>query len=145
VSSGVLVDTNVLLAYSRNDHPRHAAAQAGIDRLVRQGDVLFVASQNIAEFWSVMTRPAGSPNGLGYLPSEARTAVDRLLEVFELLPDTDSAFAIWLDLVTRYNVSGKTTHDARLVAAMLANDVSRILTFNGSDFERYKEISIETP
>ena len=36
-----------------------------------------------------------------------------------------------------YNVSGVQVYDARLAAAMLAHNVTHILTFNTSDFARY--------
>jgi hypothetical protein len=31
------------------------------------------------------------------------------------------------------------------VSVMLANDVKRIYTFNGSDFERFPELSVKQP
>ncbi|MCA1639831.1 MAG: hypothetical protein LC768_16145 [Acidobacteria bacterium] len=36
-----------------------------------------------------------------------------------------------------YRVSGKTTHDARIVAAMQTHKIENLLTFNVSDFKRY--------
>jgi hypothetical protein len=42
-------------------------------------------------------------------------------------------------------VSGKKAHDARLVAAMLAHGLSRLLTFNVSDFARYPGITVLEP
>jgi predicted nucleic acid-binding protein len=36
-------------------------------------------------------------------------------------------------------------HDARLVAAMKAHGIGRILTFNGEDFERYPDIEVVIP
>jgi predicted nucleic acid-binding protein len=42
--------------------------------------------------------------------------------------------------VTTYKVIGVQVHDARLVAAMRVNGIQRLLTFNGDDFLRYKEI-----
>ena len=37
-------------------------------------------------------------------------------------------------VVVDYDVKGKNAHDARLVAAMLRQDVSHLLTFNDQDF-----------
>ena len=104
-----------------------------------------VARQRVAEFRAVATRPVGSLNGLGLSTAEARAMVDLLRRRFPVLPEPDETLDIWLDLVTRYGVSGKTTHDARLVATMLANGVTRILTFNGTHFARFAEITVETP
>ena len=120
-------------------------ALAAMERVLLAGDRVVIARQSMAELWAVATRPKGSPNGLGYTPADARAVVDDLLGRFPLLPETNGAFEVWLDLVTRYGVSGKTTHDARLVATMLANGVTRVLTFNGAHFARFAEITVEPP
>lgn len=141
----ILGDTNILLRYSREDDPQHEAVMNALAKLSLRGDRVVVASQSLAEFWAVATRPTGSTNGLGYSPAQAEKAVGKLLAVFDRLPERDGAFDTWLDLVTRYGVSGKTTHDARLVATMLANGVGRILTFNGAHFARFAEVTVDVP
>lgn len=40
---------------------------------------------------------------------------------------------------------GKRTHDVRLVAAMLANEMTHLLTFNPSDFAGISSITITHP
>jgi predicted nucleic acid-binding protein len=52
---------------------------------------------------------------------------------------------IWERLVGLHRVSGKDTHDARLVAAMLAHQVGSILTFNVQDFARYPQVAVIDP
>lgn len=42
-------------------------------------------------------------------------------------------------------VKGNTSHDARVVAAMLRHGLSRILTFNAEHFRRFDEIQVLTP
>jgi predicted nucleic acid-binding protein len=69
------------------------------------------------------------------------TALKRL---FSLLPEV-SVFAEWERLVAAYRVSGKSTHDARLVAPMKAHGIGRILTFNVQDFARFTEIEALHP
>ena len=69
------------------------------------------------------------------------TALKRL---FSLLPEV-SVFAEWERLVAAYRVSGKSTHDARLVAPMKAHGIGRILTFNVQDFARYRGIEALHP
>ena len=72
--------------------------------------------------------------------------IARLLPVFKLLPDDPKLFDEWYRLVTQYGVQGKPAHDARIVAAMLVHGVTHLLTFNVSDFSRYKsEITILDP
>jgi predicted nucleic acid-binding protein len=62
-----LVDTNVLLRRARPSDPHYPAARSAIETLVRQGEALHISSQNVIEYWSVLTRPAGS-NGFGLSP-----------------------------------------------------------------------------
>lgn len=40
---------------------------------------------------------------------------------------------------------GKRTHDARIVAVMLANGITHLLTFNPSDFVGISSITITRP
>jgi predicted nucleic acid-binding protein len=68
-----------------------------------------------------------------------------LKDLFALLPEPASVFQDWEQLVTTYRVSGKNTHDARLVAVMKAHGIGTILTFNVQDFARYREITVLHP
>ena len=40
-----------------------------------------------------------------------------------------------------HQVTGKKVHDARLVALMVVHEITEVLTFNWSDFERFGFIS----
>jgi hypothetical protein len=57
-------------------------------------------------------------NGLGLATSAALGELERLKSMFVLQPETAAIYPAWEALVGRYQVSGKPTHDARLVAAM---------------------------
>ena len=67
-----------------------------------------------------------------------------LKRLFTLLPEAPLQRE-WERLVTAHRVSGKNTHDARLVAAMMVHGVSSILTFNVQDFTRYAGIVVLDP
>jgi len=73
------------------NHPRMRTARRALRFLVQQGHELCVATQNIAEFLNVCTRPI-EVNGLG----NSIVATDRLtsrIEIFfTLLPDTPDIF-----------------------------------------------------
>jgi predicted nucleic acid-binding protein len=51
----------------------------------------------------------------------------------------------WRRLVGAHAVSGKSAHDARLVAAMKVHGITHILTFNSGDFGRYPEVTVIEP
>ncbi len=44
-----------------------------------------------------------------------------------------------------YEVKGKQTHDARLVAAMERHQIVEVITFNDAHFRRYKNLTVLTP
>jgi predicted nucleic acid-binding protein len=77
--------------------------------------------------------------------NEALRRVESFKKVLGLLPDTDSIFSEWEQLVVQYQVSGKQVYDARLVAAMNTNRITHLLTFNTADFKRYDGITVVNP
>lgn len=141
----VLADTNILLRRIHRLHPQHQQAREAITRIVAGGDVICVTTQNLIECWTVCTRPIES-NGLGLLPAHAIRVLSRLESATLLLrEDATETYAEWRKLVTSHNVSGKKSHDARLVAAMKLHGVSHVLTFNVDDFSRFAGIHVIHP
>jgi predicted nucleic acid-binding protein len=69
----------------------------------------------------------------------------RLKSMFPLSPDTPAIYEAWENPVIRYQVSGKSAHDARLVAAMQVHGITAILTFDRTGFSRYAGIEVVHP
>jgi predicted nucleic acid-binding protein len=141
----LLVDTNILLRSVQTHHPHYALVERAFLALRAQREALYVTVQNFVEFWAVATRPEKSENGLGMSPDMAAKELAVLKDLFQLLPEPDSVFTEWERLVTTYKVSGKNTHDARLVATMRLHGIEKILTFNVPDFERFPGIIVLNP
>ena len=139
----VLVDTNVLLRLFQPADPHSPIVERALNFLRQRNDSLFIAAQNIFEFWAVCTRPAGE-NGLGLTAEEAAAEVSAVKGLFAVLPELP-LLDEWERLVTKYNVVGRNSHDARLVAAMRVHGIESMLTFNTQDFRRYTEISLLDP
>jgi len=140
----VLLDTNVILRFVEAGHSQHALSAEAIDSLRKSGDELAIVPQTVYEFWSVATRPVDQ-NGLGMSIDECEAELTRASRLFSLLRDERTVFKFWRQLVAQYEVKGKKSHDARLVAAMLRHGIDRLLTFNQGDFMRYSEIDVLTP
>ena len=136
-----LVDTNVLLRFSRHEDPRYQIVQNTVHKLEAEEHQLRTTSQNFAEFWNVATRPANQ-NGFGHTIFETEQLLLGLEKFFRLLPDSPDVYPEWKRLVVKYEVSGVQVHDARLVASMIVHKVTHILTFNITDFERYESEEI---
>jgi predicted nucleic acid-binding protein len=125
-------------------HSQREIARSAIKALTDRGTELHIVPQNLVELWVVATRPV-EQNGLGMTPSAVAAELARLKSMFVLLPETPAIYAIWEALVTQHQVSGKPAHDARLVAAMQANGLTAILTFDKSGFSRYPAIEVVHP
>lgn len=141
----ILVDSNILLRSVQTHHPHYVLVENAFTVLRASNETLHVAVQNLIEFWAVATRPAGSLNGLGMTTEAAMQALAVIKALFPLLPEPAGVFDEWERLVSAYRVSGKNTHDARLVAVMKLHGIGKILTFNAGDFNRYKEIEAIDP
>ncbi|MCL1467622.1 type II toxin-antitoxin system VapC family toxin [Argonema galeatum] len=139
-----LLDTNVVLRFCNPDDLQHHLATVAISCLLTQADECFLTAQVLIELWVVATRPI-EVNGLGWTTEKTRNIIDELLNRFPLLEEYPQIFPNWLDLVTTNKVMGKRTHDVRLIAVMLANKITHLLTFNPSDFAVKSSITVVRP
>ena len=138
-----IVDANVLVYAMDADAPQHAASRALLDAGRDASTTLYVTSQVLCEFYSIVTNARRVPNPRS--PADAIGAISDLLAFLHVLPIPVSAVEGWLDLLWRRPVTGGDVFDLQLVATMLANDVSRIYTFNAKDFEPFPELTVVTP
>jgi predicted nucleic acid-binding protein len=139
-----LADTNILLRLVELQSSHHAEAKNAVDKLLKNGDVLFLTLQNISEFWNVCTRPLDK-NGLGFSVPQTDAELSKIEQVFDLLPDTEEVYRNWRELVVKYSVSGTKVHDAKIVASMKVHNIQNLLTFNAKDFKRYTDIKAVEP
>jgi predicted nucleic acid-binding protein len=140
----MLVDTSVLLRTLQPHHPLYAVADGAIRILPAQGAELHIVPQNLVELWAVATRPFGE-NGLGMNAAQAAAELGRIKGIFTFLPETPAVYPAWESLVRQYLVLGKSSHDARLVAAMQVHGIKDILTFDATGFTRYAGIKVVNP
>ncbi len=115
-----------------------------LKNLESDGETIFIIPQILVEFWVVATRPI-DVNGLGMTTDEAEKELENLQKLFTVLPENERIFDEWKRLVAKYKVSGKPSHDARIVAAMKVRRLENILTLNPNDFKRYTEIKAVRP
>jgi len=137
-----IVDANVLVYALDADAPQHLASRHLLDEGRSGATTLYVTSQILCEFYSIVTNPrrVAKPRAA----ADAIAAIAGLLSFLHVLPIPARAVEGWLDLLRRHPVTGD-VFDLQLAATMLANGVRRIYTFNTTDFEAFTELVISTP
>lgn len=139
-----LLDTNILLRASDRASSHYDLAVNSVASLIAQGHECIITSQVLIEFWVVATRPI-EVNGLGWSTERTEAKINQLISQFTVVEETEAILPCWLELVTRYQIKGKRTHDARLMAVAIAFSISHILTFNPKDFTKVTELTIVHP
>jgi predicted nucleic acid-binding protein len=138
------VDTNVLVYANQFGSAHHAAATVLLRQTQVAGAALWISGQVLREYLAAVTRSQGAVAALPM--SVALERVRFFAQRFWLIEDGPEIRAQLLTLLTAYPVAGKQVHDANIVATMLANGVTRLLTFNVADFRRFDGlITIEGP
>jgi predicted nucleic acid-binding protein len=136
-----VVDTNFLVYSTVSSNPWHHEARGWLTALKLQEMVLCATTQILREYLVVLTR--GDVFKTTFTADEALSELEALLPSLEVLGETEESAARLRDLVRRYQVRGKQIHDANIVAVMLSHGVSRLATYNRTDFERFKEVTLE--
>ena len=142
VEPGIL-DANILVYAFDTDAPQHVASRRLLDAGRTGATTLYVTSQILCEFYSIVTNPrrVAKPRRA----AEAIAAIGGLLSFLHVLPIPARAVEGWLDLLRRRPVTGGEVFDLQLAATMLANGVHRIYTFNTGDFEAFEELTVSAP
>jgi predicted nucleic acid-binding protein len=140
----IFIDTNILLRAVQPSHPMHPVALRALETLLAGEESLFIAIQNVAEFWNAATRPIVH-NGLGLTIEKAREEIQRLEGFFQILSESAGSYDAWKTLLITHRVSGAQVHDARLAAVMKTSGIRKIVTFNVHDFTRFADIEAVHP
>jgi len=138
-----IVDANILVYAFDADASQHLASRNLLDAGRVGTTTLYVTSQILCEFYSIVTnsRRVAKPRSA----IDAIAAIGGLLSFLHVLPIPARAVEGWLDLLRRRPVRGGEVFDLQLAATMLANGVNRIYTYNTGDFEAFKELAVSEP
>lgn len=136
-----VVDTNVLVYSTVQGNPWYDQAQQWLATLLNRRQSLCVTTQILREYLVVLTR--GDVFEKSFTVNQVLTQVEALLPSLTVLDEPIDAANLLRALIHRYQIQGKSIHDANVVAVMLAHGVRRLATYNSADFERYEDISLE--
>jgi predicted nucleic acid-binding protein len=135
----ILLDTSILARLPDTASPDRPIVLAALSKILRNNEELVVVPQNIYEFWAAATRRPGAPssggqNGLGMSIERAAVWLRKIQNFCRVLPEVAEILPLWQNLVIPQRISGFRAHDLRLIAAMQAHGISRLLTLNVRHF-----------
>lgn len=140
-----VVDANIFVYAINPDSPNHAPSNALLEAARDPTVTLYVTSQILCEFYSVITarKRVASPIS----PADALGIISDLLALpgLHVLPAPAQTVSWLLKLLQRRAVTGSEVFDLQIVSTMQANDIQRIYTFNTGDFEIFPELTVVAP
>ena len=144
VEPGVL-DANVL-AYAINaDAPQHVAARTLLEAARDPSTSLYVTSQILCEFYSIITNVRRFPKAVSAPEAVRILSAILALPGLQILPSPSKVVAGWIHLLERNAVEGAGIFDLQIIATMLANGIQRIYTFNPGDFQVFAKLTVVAP
>ncbi len=119
-----IVDANVVVDALDADAPQHLASRQLLEEGRMAATTLYVTSQILCEFYSIVTKPrrVAKPRKA----ADAIAAIGGLLSFLHVLPTPARAVEGWLDLLRRRPVTVGDVFDLQLAATMLANGVQHL-------------------
>lgn len=143
-SDPILFDSNVLIYNQNINAPLYQQSKNYHERVLASEINGVVSPQNITEFFAVITSPRRITKPLS--PDKALTAIQNYLNPasnFSIIYPNRLTLQIFRDLQKKYKVRSQKIFDVFLVATMLGNNISTILTANTKDFAPFsKKIKI---
>lgn len=143
MAADVFVDTNVLLRATFSGFAEHVRARSLLFQQREAGANLWISRQVIREFLVQVTRAQLLPGSEFPLPSyRIESIVLKFPILYRIADDTEAVTSKLLDLLKQYPTGGKQVHDANIVATMLVNGISRLITLNVEDMKRFTQIEL---
>ncbi|MGB9683211.1 MAG: type II toxin-antitoxin system VapC family toxin [bacterium] len=103
---------------------------------------VWISRQVLREYAVIMSRPGIIEVPLS--PEEIASDIEKFEDLFQVADETEEVTRILLKLIRKYGIKGKRIHDANIIATMMCNDISALLTVNIEDFEGFENIKLIT-
>jgi uncharacterized protein len=139
------LDTNVLVYAMYQDTAHYRPARTLLDQAAHDDIDFCLTPQILTEFYAVVTNPRRVTEVKS--PGEALDVIDTLLSLpgITLLPMPIDIVAQWTRLLRQHPVTGADVFDVLLAATLHSHGVTRLYTFNRSDFERFAGLTVLIP
>ena len=148
MAARVFVDSNVLLRFTFSTLDHHLECKDHLRRLISERAELAISGQVIREFCVQASHP-NTFTGTETTPlsgEQLARLIGSFHARFQVIDEDAAVREHFLGLLREYPITGKSMHDANIVATMLAHDVNTLITLNEADFRRYQNrISVVLP
>ena len=134
--SKLLLDTNVLIYAKDVSSIYHGVSLS----LITRPNEFYITSKNLTEYYAVVTK--GEKPLLS--PVNAFDDIREFMNYFIVLYPNPVSYQRLEELILRYEPKGLLIHDFEIAAIALASGITKVATFNKSDFQMIKEIEIIT-
>ena len=138
----VFVDTNILIYSTFEDFEpeKHVQCTDILEKLQRSGTIIFISSQILREYFAVSTNQNIFKKPLTYRQAVAKKK--EFIARFTVINEKESTINVLIALIWKYAVSRQKIHDMNIVATMVDNDISQLLTYNMKDFKQISEVQL---
>ena len=140
----IAVDTNILVAAHRRDHPFFERASTIVRELAEGQEAWGIPLHSLIEFYGKVThkriwvRPSTPAESWAQIEAWKKSPTLTLLSTsLQVLP-------LLRNICESHHVGGASIHDARIAATCLQHKVSVLLTFD-RDFSRFSELRTRNP
>lgn len=130
-----LVDTNILIYASSEGSIYQTKAINFLDQILTEQPV-FVALQNLTEFYAIITSPKRVPKPVS--PQIALAKIEQMISggFYRIIVPKQTTPATLLVLLKKHSVGPSEVHDAHLAATMINNGIDTIYTADTKIFSR---------
>ncbi len=133
----VFIDTNILIYANFTDITFKEQARTKLHWFLQNNYNLWISRQVIREFLVYATRYNFENDKI-----DIKTVIDTIFINFQqytIANDIGGVSENLKYLIKKYNLSGKKIHDANIVATMQAFNITKLVTHNVKDFQRFAE------
>jgi len=139
----LFIDTNILVYANASEAPCHKIALIALKQWRESGTEQWISAQVLREYMAILSRPQTFS-----VPIDSKLLLERVRyfqQRFRVVYETPVITEKLLMLTQNVEVGGKQIHDANIVATMLANNITHLLTHNITDFNRFDDFITVIP
>jgi len=134
----IFVDANILIYSFYDKDAYYRLSKDLLNKLLRNNYQFYISRQVIREFLVFVTRYNNENTKITIM--DFMKMAYRFINQFTVVDEFSIITQNLFKLIEKHNLSGKKIHDANIVATMQAYNITKLLTHNVKDFERFNDV-----